>query len=69
MKLCSLAIKSDLVCEVTAEYPLLFSLPPKLNKTWLREVLSSALRSYFLRRSCGKFNRANLPQRTRAASS
>ena len=50
MKLCSLSIRDDLVCEVTADYPLLFSLPPKLDKTWLREVLASALRSYFMRR-------------------
>ena len=55
VKLCSLVIRNELVCEVTAEYPLLFSLPPKLDKMWLREVLASAIRSYFLHhRNSGK---------------
>jgi hypothetical protein len=41
---------NELVCDVTADYPLFFSITPRLNKMWLREVLASALNSYFMRR-------------------
>jgi hypothetical protein len=55
MKLCSLTIKESLVCEVTAEYPLIFGLAPRLSPAWLREVLASAIHNYFEhRRNNGK---------------
>jgi hypothetical protein len=49
-RLFSLKLENETVCEVTAEYPLFFSLRPKLNKAWLLEVIASALRGYLLRR-------------------
>ena len=50
VKLHDLKIGNDLVCEVTADYPLLFSLRPTLNQDWLRGVMASAINGYFLRR-------------------
>lgn len=50
VKLCDLKIGNDVVCEVTADYPLLFSITPTINKQWLREVMASAINGYFLRR-------------------
>lgn len=50
VKLCSIQMGNEVVCEVTADYPLLFGIPPKLNKSWLREVLATALNGYFLRK-------------------
>lgn len=50
VKLCDLKIGNDVVCEVTADYPLLFSVRPRLNKQWLREVMATAINGYFLRR-------------------
>jgi len=40
---------NEVVCEVTADYPLLFSIPPKLNKGWLRGILANAISNYFTR--------------------
>lgn len=41
---------NDVVCEVTADYPLLFGIRPNLNKGWLRGVLATALNGYFLKK-------------------
>lgn len=48
VKLCSLVMNNETVCEVIADYPV-FGVAPKLNSTWLRNVLASAIRSYFIR--------------------
>lgn len=50
VKLHDLKIGNDLVCEVTADYPLLFSLRPTLNQDWLRGVMACAINGYFLHR-------------------
>jgi hypothetical protein len=51
VKLLSLRMNGETVCEVTADYPLLFSVRPAINKSWIRGVLAHAIQGYFLRRS------------------
>jgi hypothetical protein len=48
VKIYSLTIDDRVICEVTTEYPLLFGSRPKLSRAWLREVLATAIRSYFM---------------------
>lgn len=49
VKLYSLANGSEEICEVSSEIPDWLAVKPRLSKTWLRELVASALKSYFSR--------------------
>lgn len=49
MKLYSLEINGQTICEVTAEAPAWLPVKPTLNKRWLRGLVAQAIRNYFAR--------------------